>query len=113
MSATIITLIADLPGAELIAEGLRDVAEGRETVASELVKIGSPRLRGCGIVVDVTHEQALNADRQLYRILSATHGNAAHSQFNAWIRQLVSFERALEQRVRRGLSTHIPQPSTL
>ena len=113
MSATITTLIADLPGAELIAEGLRDVAAGRETVASELVKIGSPRLRECGIEIDVTHEQALNADRQLYRILSATHGNAAHSQFNAWIRQLVSFERALEQRLRRGLSTLNSQPSTL
>ena len=34
----------NLPGAELIAEGLRDVAAGRETIASELVKLGSPRL---------------------------------------------------------------------
>ena len=32
----------------------------------------------------------------------AIHGNGAYSQFNAFIRQLVSFERALEQRVSRG-----------
>lgn len=94
-------IFTNLPGAELIAEGLRDIAAGRETIASELVKLGSPRLRNCGIEITVSDEQALNADRQLYRILSATHGDAAHSQFNAWIRQLVSFERALEQRVAR------------
>lgn len=113
MPANTNELFEALPGAELITEGLRDVAAGRETVASEIVKIGSPRLRRCGIEVDVTDEQALNADRRLYAILSATHGNAAHSQYNAWIRQLVSFERALEQRISRksSLETNTPHPT--
>jgi hypothetical protein len=35
-------------------------------------------------------------------LLETTHGNAAHSQYNALIRQLVSFEQALEQRVSRA-----------
>ena len=39
-----------------------------------------------------------NADRRLYGLLSAVHGTGAHSQFNSLIRQLVSFERALERR---------------
>jgi hypothetical protein len=98
MSADINLLFTGLPAADLIASGLADVASGRETVAGELVKIGSPRLRDCGVDVQVQEEDALEADRRLYRLLGALHGNAAHSQYNALIRQLVSFERALEQR---------------
>lgn len=95
-------MFADLPGADLISEGLADVVAGRETVAGELVKIGSPRLRDCGVTVGVSAEHALDADHRLYRLLGATHGRAAHSQYTALIRQLVSFERALEQRVSRA-----------
>jgi hypothetical protein len=51
--------------------------------------------------IDVSEEDALGADRRLYRLLATTHGVAAHSQFNALVRQLVSFERALEQRISR------------
>ena len=90
---------ADLPGAELIEQGLADVAGQRETIASLLVQIGSPRLGRCQVLVPVSADDALNADRRLYRLLAAEHGNEAHSRYNALIRQLVSFERALEQRV--------------
>ena len=34
----------------------------------------------------------------LYRLLAAQHGNGAYSQYNALIRSLVSFERALARR---------------
>jgi len=95
-------LFAGLPGADLVANGLLDVLAGRETVAGELVKIGSPRLRDCGVPVSVKEQDALEADRRLYRLLEALHGPAAHSQYNALIRQLVSFERALEQRRSRS-----------
>ena len=95
-------LLIGLPGAELIAEGVADVVAGRETIAGELVKIGSPRLRSCGIDVAVTPERALDADRRLHRLLGAAHGRNAHSHYNALIRQLVSFEQALEGRVRRA-----------
>jgi hypothetical protein len=93
--------LARLPGAELVRAGLADLADGRETVAAQLVRIGSPRLRACGIEVPVTGEAALEADRRLYRLLSAEHGDEAHSRYNALIRELVSFERALEQRLSR------------
>jgi hypothetical protein len=93
---------ADLPGAALIAEGVADVAAGRETIAGELVKIGSPRLRSCGIDVAVTPERALDADRRMHRLLGAAHGRNAHSHYNALVRQLVSFEHALERRVHRA-----------
>ena len=95
-------LFADLPGADLIEQGLADVADQRETIASLLVQIGSPRLGRCEVIVPVSPADALGADRRLYRLLAAQHGNEAHSRYNALIRQLVSFERALEQRLSRS-----------
>jgi hypothetical protein len=97
-----LTGVADLPGAALIAQGVADVAAGRETIAGELVKIGSPRLQSCGITLAVTPEHALDADRRMHRLLAVAHGRNAHSHYNALIRQLVSFEQALEGRVRRA-----------
>ena len=35
-------------------------------------------------------------EHRLYDLLAATHGDGAHSQYNALIRRLVSFERAAE-----------------
>ena len=85
-----------LPGADAIRAGLTDLAVGRETVESLLIQIGAPRLTWLGIVLPTQPD--LDADRRLYRLLAAQHGNEAHSQFNSLIRQLVSFERALEGR---------------
>jgi len=48
-------------------------------------------LRGLGFEVPDTPE--FPEDR-LYEKLATEHGNAAHSQYNALIRRLVSFERA-------------------
>jgi hypothetical protein len=109
MSVGITALFENLPGADLIAEGLEDLAKRRDTIAAELVKIGSPRLRDCGVNVEVTQEDALNADHRLYDLLRVKHGRAAHSQYNALLGQLVSFERALEHRVRRLRLAHSPK----
>jgi len=47
-------LFEGLPGAELVHEGLMDLADGRETVASLLVLIGAPRLRRLGLPIPET-----------------------------------------------------------
>lgn len=86
-----------LPGADAVRAGLADLVAGRESVESLLIQIGAPRLSWLGIVLPAKPE--MDADRRLYRLLSAEHGNSAHSQFNSLIRQLVSFERALEHRL--------------
>ena len=83
----------DLPGADLIRAGLRDLENGVESIESLLVQIGAPRLRRLGF--DIADAPRYPEDR-LYEKLSEIHGNAAHSQYNALIRRLVSFERALE-----------------
>ena len=82
-----------LPGADLIREGLRDLANGVESVPALLVLVGAPRLRRLGW--DVPDTEYFPEDR-LYARLALTHGDGAHSQYNALIRLLVSFERAAE-----------------
>ncbi len=82
-----------LPGADLIREGLRDLDAGKESIAALLVLIGAPRLRRLGF--DVVETPYFPEDR-LYEKLSSSYGDGAHSQYNALIRLLVSFERASE-----------------
>ena len=86
--------LTGLPGADLIEEGLRDLAGGRETVAALLVAIGAPRLRRAG--VPVPEAVFDDPEHQLYRALERDGSDSAHSRYNALIRTLVSFERAVE-----------------
>lgn len=85
---------ATLPGADLIEAGIRSYLRGEATAPSLLVAIGRPRLRDLGI--DLPPPSARNAEPELrlYRLLAADHGAGAHSQYNALIRRLTSFERA-------------------
>lgn len=80
-----------LPGADLIEQGLRDLAGGAETVESLLVSLSAPRLRALGITVSSPFP---DADLRLYRLLAIQHGAAAHARYNALIRRVVSFQRA-------------------
>ncbi len=82
-----------LPGGDLIAAGLSDLAQGRETVAALLVSIGAPRLRRAGILVP---EPLPSAELRLYALLGRENPDAAHSRYNSLLRRLASFERAAE-----------------
>jgi hypothetical protein len=82
-----------LPGADLVRAGLADVANGVESIESLLVLIGAPRLRKLGFDVPDTPDYP---EDRLYAKLAEMSGDAAHSQYNALIRRLVSFERAME-----------------
>lgn len=82
-----------LPGAELIRAGFTDLAQGVESTESLLVLIGAPRLRRLGF--DVPDTDDFPEDR-LYARLAAEDQDSAHSRYNALIRLLVSFERAVE-----------------
>jgi hypothetical protein len=93
---------SDLPGGDLLAQGLKDLAEGKETLASLWVEIGEPRLRFDGVDVPPVTPQPLSPEIRLYRLLGATHGVDAYSQYNALLRRLSSLGRALDMRSRRG-----------
>lgn len=82
------------PGEDLIRQGLADLRSGRESIPSLLVSIGAPRLKRAGLKLPETLFE--NPEHRLYLMLSAVNPDGAHSQYNAFIRRLVSFERALE-----------------
>jgi hypothetical protein len=82
-----------LPGAELVATGLDDLERGTVSAEALLVSIGAPRLRRLGLEIS---EPLPEPEHRLYELLRAEHGDAAHSQYNALVRRLVSFERAAE-----------------
>ncbi|HEV7670874.1 MAG TPA: hypothetical protein VGS22_20320 [Thermoanaerobaculia bacterium] len=73
--------------------GLADWKEGVESVPSLLVQIGAPRLRQLGF--DIPPSAVPAPELRLYELLAVEHGDGAHSQYNALIRRLVSFERAV------------------
>ena len=86
-----------LPGSELIAQGLQDLAAGVESHAALLILIGAPRLRRLGVVVPSASLDSVSApEHRLYALLAAEDSDSAHSRYNALIRTLVSFERAAE-----------------
>jgi hypothetical protein len=83
-----------LPGQELISQGIEDLREGRESIPALLVSIGAPRLRF--LKVGLPEHVCSSPELRLYKRLSETDPDSAHSRYNALIRRLVSFERAAE-----------------
>ena len=103
----------ELPGGEIVGRGLIELESGQSTVAALLVAIGAPRLRGLGVDVPTIPRYADGPELELYRLLWAEDPDRAHSRYNALIRELVSFERALELRLRRrALNLDAPPPSS-
>lgn len=82
-----------LPGGDIVAEGLRDLEARVESAPALLVSIGAARLRSAGI--DVAEEFG-DPERRLYDLLARDDANSAHGRYNALVRRLVSFERAVE-----------------
>ena len=89
-----------LPGEELVAAGLSDLLQGRETEDALLVLIAAPRLRRLGLHIP-ERTSPLPFEHQLYAHLAERLGTAAHSHYNGLIRRMVSYARALEHEQRR------------
>lgn len=85
---------AVLPGEDLIEAGLQDLRDDRETIAALLVATGAPRLRRLGL--ELPDHLPTNPEHRLYDLLAETDQDSAHSRYNAFIRKLVSYERAAE-----------------
>lgn len=80
-----------LPGADLVEQGISDLRARRETQEALLVSIGFPRLRMLGIDVP---EPIATPEHRLYALLARDDADAAHGRYNALLRRLVSYERA-------------------
>ena len=86
----------ELPGADLVARGIADLATGRLTREALLVLVGRPRLEALGVLIPPEPAGEAAPEMLLYELLTREHGDGAHSAYNALIRRLVSYERALE-----------------
>jgi hypothetical protein len=101
-----------LPGRDLVSEGLADLERGHLSIAALLVAIGAPRLRWLGFDVPAVTLGDASPEIALYRLLSRDDPRGAHSRYNALVRRLVSFERALElERARRRRHIECGSPS--
>jgi len=85
--------IQGLPGADWILRGLRDQRLHQDTPHAALVAIGAPRLRALGI--DVPDSEPW-PELRLYQLLLRAEPDP-YSAYNAMIRRLTRFERALER----------------
>lgn len=97
---------AELPGGNLLAGGLRDLREGRDSVPGLLLEVARARLARLGIDLPARGRPAEEAaELRLYRLLQREVGDDAYAQYNAWLRRLASLCHALEARdarARRG-----------
>jgi hypothetical protein len=82
-----------LPGNDLIVVGVEDLLHQRQTIPALLVAIGAPKLRSLGL--EVPEDLPSTPEHRLYDLLSDSDPDSAHSRYNALIRRLVSFERAM------------------
>jgi len=100
MTAT--DVLTGLPGEALVREGLDDIEAGRRTIAALVASVARPRLERIGLIrpdaITVEH-----AELELYRLLRR-HGGDAYGRYNALLRELTSFEQALDRRIRRSAS---------
>lgn len=82
-----------LPGGDLVAKGLQDLAHSSVTVEALLVSIAAPRLRGLGAF---RAAPLADPEHRLYERLAREDPDSAHSRYNALLRRLTAFESALE-----------------
>ena len=90
----------DLPGADLVEAGIAALQRREFTVEALLVAVGAPRLRSAGLALPEATDEPESPELALYAALCTQKGDA-YSRYNALIRRLVSFERALETAQRR------------
>lgn len=83
-----------LPAEDLIRAGLADLQHQRETIPALLVAVGAPKLRRLGL--NLPSDLPSNPEHRLYDLLTRDGADSAHSKYNALIRRLVSFQRAVE-----------------
>jgi hypothetical protein len=94
-------LIANLPGETLVRQGLADFEAGLCTVPSCLVRIARTRLSRAGLITPPDPGASSEWELRLYDLLLQEPGDA-YSRYNALLRELISFENALDHRCRRN-----------
>ena len=100
MNQTPAALFQGLPGADLIVTGLSDYHGRRHSIPACLVRMARPRLIKAGVMPPVPPTDD-GAELDLYQLVSSLEGSHSYSRYNALVRELVSFEHALDHRMSR------------
>jgi len=99
VTASVPVIPPDLPGADLVDTGLRDLRADRRTAPALLLLGARARLAENGILMPVA--SVPDPERALYDLLDAEDPAGAPARYNALRQRLVSFCCALEQHARR------------
>lgn len=100
MSSTQPPKTEQLPGHELVEQGVRDLASGRETEASLVLEIAAPRLKALGLSIETPQQDgAQTPEHRLYALLLG--GQDAHARYNALLARIASYARAAEHAAAR------------
>ncbi len=83
----------ELPGQDLVEDGLRDLAAGVESIPALLIASFSQRLRELGYPVPA--HAIVEPEVRLYRLIERERPDA-HAYYNALNARLVSFAQATE-----------------
>lgn len=90
------TIDPQLPGAEVVSQGLDDLREGRRTPPACLVAAGRSRLTRLGFDVPPATFTAAFPEHALYDVLTDELGQAAgYARYNALLALLDSFASAV------------------
>lgn len=95
-------MVTDLPGNALIERGLADLEIGRTSAESLLVTVAAGRLEALGVLRPGLVTRSAEASLALYAWLGERGVLDPYSTYNALLRELSSFVRALEHRVFSG-----------
>jgi|SRR5579884_319998 len=82
----------ELPGHELVRQGVADLETGRVSVEALLLSRFAERLRAVGVVLP--GGPLADPERRMYELLDAQYGPGAHGVYNAMTRRLLSYLRA-------------------
>ena len=99
MTATVPEIPSELPGADLVSAGLRDLRAGRRSAPALLLLGARARLAQDGIPLPLL--AVADPERALYDLLDAEDAAGAPARYNALRHRLVSFCHAFEQHARR------------
>ena len=91
--------LTGLPGETLVRKGLADLKSGQCTTAACLAAIARNRLIAAGVIAEEGTHIFSEPELQLYQLLRREGGDA-YSRYNSLMRELVSFEMALDRRNR-------------
>lgn len=94
-------ILSGLPAEQHIRDGLADIENGRESISACLVRIACPRLLKAGILKSPPLPTEQDAELTLYELLRPE-GKRAYSVYNSLLRELVSFEQALDHRLKEA-----------